>query len=275
MTRYLVEEVDKLKKDLEQAHFDNKTLEDKYELLAKQYESLLKQYNEVLNLAKQNADANANEYVIQDLEKENENLKRILEDNGIFKVWSLSKIITVACPWYSNTRKIRLQSYLQTVRGENMRELISIIDNYTIQVKGIQYTREDSNLIYILRCLIKDYDNLKTEYDRLSERYQKVLNVTRLEDFAYVMTSFDLAERIDIKRQSLLQIICRAEFDKYRTYVTKPRYRQALIVTKQSLLLLYKFLKGKKIGFSEEKLDNLLKEIMYGNSCERTVTTEI
>ena len=86
MTRYLVEEVDKLKKDLEQAHFDNKTLEDKYELLAKQYESLLKQYNEVLNLAKQNADANANEYVIQDLEKENENLKRILEDNGIFKV---------------------------------------------------------------------------------------------------------------------------------------------------------------------------------------------
>ena len=84
MTRWLMDENTKLKSDLEQAHFEYKELEDKYNLASKQYDSLLKQYNNVLKLAKENADSN--EYVIQDLEKENERLKQVLEENGIFEV---------------------------------------------------------------------------------------------------------------------------------------------------------------------------------------------
>lgn len=84
MTVWLVEENTKLKSDLEQAHFEYKELEDKYNLAAKQYGSLLKKYNEVLKLAKDNADSS--EYCLQELEKENERLKQILEENGIFEV---------------------------------------------------------------------------------------------------------------------------------------------------------------------------------------------
>lgn len=84
MTVWLVEENAKLKSDLEQAHFQYKELEDKYNLAAKQYDSLLKKCNEVLTLAKNNADIN--EVCLQELEKENERLKQILEENGIFEV---------------------------------------------------------------------------------------------------------------------------------------------------------------------------------------------
>ena len=47
-------------------------------LASNQYNSLLKQYNEVLSLAKRNADSN--EYCIQELEKENEQLKKQIKD---------------------------------------------------------------------------------------------------------------------------------------------------------------------------------------------------
>ena len=61
---------------------ENRKLEEGMEDLNTELESLREQYHAVLNLAKQNADAN--EYCIQELESENEELKnkiRILQND--------------------------------------------------------------------------------------------------------------------------------------------------------------------------------------------------
>lgn len=66
----------------------------KNDRLKQENEALNKKYTEVLTLAKQNADAN--EFVIQDLEKENEKLKCLLVDisdmatvNAITTCWTV------------------------------------------------------------------------------------------------------------------------------------------------------------------------------------------
>ena len=77
-----IDEINKLEQDLDEAHLQNKKLQDLLEVATKQYNSLLKKYNEVLQLAKENADSN--EYVIQELEKENEKLREIL----VLNIWN-------------------------------------------------------------------------------------------------------------------------------------------------------------------------------------------
>ena len=77
MTRYLFEE----NADLIE---ENKKLKLELEMASKQYESLLKHHNEWLAEAKKGLDSY--EYCIQDLEKENERLKQVLTDNGIWEI---------------------------------------------------------------------------------------------------------------------------------------------------------------------------------------------
>lgn len=77
MTRYLFEE----NADLIE---ENKQLKESLDLAIKQYEALVNKYHEVLKLAKENADSN--EFCLQELEKENEKLKQVLEENGIWEV---------------------------------------------------------------------------------------------------------------------------------------------------------------------------------------------
>ena len=59
---------------------ENRKLEEGMEDLNTELESLREQYHTVLNLAKQNADAN--EYCLQELEKENKELKKKLGVNN-------------------------------------------------------------------------------------------------------------------------------------------------------------------------------------------------
>lgn len=82
---FSIDEINKLEQDLDEAHLKNKELQNLLEITTKQYNSLLKRYNEILQLAKENA--NANEYCIQELEKENEKLKEIL----ILSMWNKKK----------------------------------------------------------------------------------------------------------------------------------------------------------------------------------------
>lgn len=79
-----LEKINELEKQLEQAHYDNKELEDKLDMVCKQYNSLLKHHNDILKSAKEGLDSY--EFCLQDLEKENERLKQELSDNGIWEV---------------------------------------------------------------------------------------------------------------------------------------------------------------------------------------------
>ena len=149
-----------------------------------------------------------------------------------------------------------------------MRDCINIIDKNTLEVKGSKYSIGDTSLVFVLMCLVREYDDLKLVYDRLLEQHQKVIKIKSTEDNAYVMSFLDLANRLDINKQTLMVITSRAEFDKYRTYVTVPRKRPALIVTKNSLKLLYTYLNEKtRIEFSQQKFKTLLRSITDGYSC--------
>lgn len=79
---FSIEEINNLENDLTQTRLENKKLQEILEITSKQYNSLLKKYNEVIKLAKENADSN--EFCIQELEKENEQLKEIL----FLSVWN-------------------------------------------------------------------------------------------------------------------------------------------------------------------------------------------
>jgi hypothetical protein len=149
-----------------------------------------------------------------------------------------------------------------------MRSCINIIDKHTIEVKGHKYTSDDHGLVYAMCCLVREFDDLKVEYDRLVELHQKVVGIESTDGNAYVMTFFDLANRIEINRQQLMMIASRPEFDKYRTYITKPKKHPAFIVSKNSLKLLYKYLNEKsRIQFSEQKFRTLLRGIIDGYTC--------
>lgn len=149
-----------------------------------------------------------------------------------------------------------------------MRDNISIIDKETIEINGREYVSEDTSLVFVIKCLIKEYDDLKGEYCKLVEQYEQVAGIVSKENDAYVMTFSDLSRRLGMDRQALMTISGRAEFDKYRTYVTKPRKAPALIVTRQSLTLLQDFLNSKpKTKKSEKGFNRLLKDISDGYTC--------
>lgn len=149
-----------------------------------------------------------------------------------------------------------------------MRSCINIIDKHTLEVKGHKYTSDDHGLVYAMCCLVREFDDLKAEYDRLLELHQKVVGVETTDGNAYVMTFIDLANRIEIHKQTLMMIASRPEFDKYRTYITKPKKHPALIVSKNSLKLLYKYLNEKsRIQFSEQKFRTLLRGVIDGYTC--------
>ena len=76
MTRYLFEENADLMEE-------NKRLKESLDLAIKQHEVLVKKYHEVLKLAKESADSN--EFCLQELEKENEKLKKTLVDCGFWR----------------------------------------------------------------------------------------------------------------------------------------------------------------------------------------------
>ena len=90
MTRYLfqenselIEENTKLKLELDTAHCQNRKLQDNLDMVSRQYNSLLRHHNEWLAEAKKGLDNY--EFCIQDLEKENENLKKKMADCGFWK----------------------------------------------------------------------------------------------------------------------------------------------------------------------------------------------
>ena len=149
-----------------------------------------------------------------------------------------------------------------------MRNSINIIDKNIIEVKGHRYTSEDTVLVFAISCLVQEYDDLKLAYDRLIEQQEKVKSIAAIEGMAYIMTFFDLSNKLGINRQTLMIITSRADFDKYRTYITVPRKHPALIVIKNSLKLLYTYLNEKsRINYSEQKFKTLLRAVINGYSC--------
>ena len=74
---------------------ENRKLEEGMEDLNTELESLREQYHAVLNLAKQNADAN--EYCIQELESENENLLKLADLEMDFESLKQYYDATVKC----------------------------------------------------------------------------------------------------------------------------------------------------------------------------------
>ena len=151
-----------------------------------------------------------------------------------------------------------------------MREYIKIIDNDNIAVKNCIYNKDETGLVFAIRCLTQEYDDLKLEYDRLIEQHKKVISITNVDGDAYIMSFRDLSNRLGVSVQTLMTLTSRTEFNEYYTYITRPRKCKAIIVTQKSLELLRTFLgRNKNRRIIEENLDKLLEDIKFGKPCER------